>query len=142
MQPTRARAVAAALVLAGAAALVQVAGPSAGATDPQLDRIDSNAYWACMNAAGADAANQAHCLRPPLPSPTPTPSAPTTSPAPVTTPAPTATPPPSSTPQPTTTSPAGHPGYVLPGEVGFLGGVATLTQYTKASGLVPTGCTR
>jgi len=31
---------------------------------------------------------------------------------------------------------------VLPGEVGFLGGVATLTQYTKASGLVPTGCTR
>jgi hypothetical protein len=89
--------------LAGAAAVILVvtaaavgASPSDSGTAAQLDRIDSNAYGACVNAAGTNASRVARCTASTTPAPTtvpPTTTAPPTSSAPATT-----TPPPTTNP--------------------------------------------
>jgi hypothetical protein len=102
-----------AAVLLGAAVWAGAA-PSDSGTAAQLDRIDANAYGACVNAAGTNAARLARCTAPPTSPPATTPPAtttapPTTTPPATTTAPPTTTPPATTTAPPTTTPPAGFP---------------------------------
>lgn len=63
----------------GVAASAAPTPPDSG-TSSQLDRIDHNAYAACLNAAGTSASRLARCEAPPTAAPTTTAPPPTTSP--------------------------------------------------------------
>lgn len=82
------------LGIAGAAAAFPRPQVADSGTAAQIDRIDSNAYGACLNAAGTNATRLARCTAPPTAAPT--------------TPPPTTTPPTSSAPA-TTTPPSSPP---------------------------------
>jgi hypothetical protein len=79
----------AAVVLGVAGAAVAFPRPQVAdsGTQAQIDRIDVNAYAACLNAAGTSAPKLARCTAPPTPAPTTTP--PTSSAPATTTPPPT-----------------------------------------------------
>jgi len=82
-------AVGCAALLVGVTAAAVGASPSDSGTTAQLDRIDANAYAACLNAAGTSAPKLARCTAPPTSAPTtvpPTSSAPATTTPPSTPP--------------------------------------------------------